>query len=207
METIINASLKYQISIANQKCLAELARFVVTENYKHHSTNLTKERESEIITIYNEEKALYSDTSCIHIARSNQKMTGTIRVFKWDKKKELPIEKLYGINPMEAISQEEHAEYWHVGRFAIDSSAGISSIHLFKQLMLYAVSPIMNSANGYMIAEVDTKLLRVMNALGFHTHNLGDPIYYLFSETIPIWANQKGIATFYQHYQRIYKSV
>ena len=74
---------KYEISIANQECLEELSRFVVEENYKHHSTNSpSKEKlESDIMTVYNEEKALYSDTSNIYIARYDHKIIGSIRVF------------------------------------------------------------------------------------------------------------------------------
>lgn len=206
METIINVMPKYEISIANQECLEELSRFVVEENYKHHSTNPpSKEKlESDVMTIYNEEKALYSDTSNIYIARYDHKMIGSIRVFKWDRKKELPIVRMYGINPLKTISHEKYAEYWHIGRFAIDSSIGISPVQLFKQLMIYAVTPIMKSENGYMVAEVDAKLLKVVNALGIHTINLGESIYYLSSETIPIYASQEGITPFYQHYHSLY---
>jgi len=203
MEKIISVTQKFEVSIANQECLKELARFVVEENYKHHSTNSVskEELESEIMAVYNEERTLFSDTSLIYIARYNHKIIGSIRVYKWDKKKELPIEKLYGINPLEAISQDRRTEYWHIGRFAIDSSSGISTIHLFKQLMVYAVSPIMQSEYGYMVAEVDAKLLKVVNALGIHTINLGKSIYHLSSKTIPVYASQKGITPFYQHYQ------
>ena len=113
MEKIINVMPKYEISIANQECLEELSRFVVEENYKHHSTNPpSKEKlESDIMTVYNEEKALYSDTSNIYIARYDHKIIGSIRVFKWDRKKELPIERMYGINPLKTISHEKYAEY------------------------------------------------------------------------------------------------
>ena len=52
---------------------------------------------------------------------------------------------MYGINPLEAISHEKYAEYWHI-------------------------------------------------------INLGESIYYLSSETVPIYASQEGITPFYQHY-------
>ena len=68
----------------------------------------------------------------------------------------------------------------------------------------YAVTPIMKSEYGYMVAEVDTKLLKVVNALGIHTINLGSSLYYLSSETIPIYASQEGITPFYQHYHSLY---
>ena len=71
--------------------------------------------------------------------------------------------------------------------------------------MIYAVTPIMKSEYGYMVAEVDAKLLKVVNALGIHTINLGKSIYHLSSETIPIYASQEGITPFYQHYQGLCK--
>lgn len=207
MERIINATPKYDICISDQECLDELSRFVVEENYKHHSTapDCMDKLESEITSVYNEEKELYTDTSSIYIARCNNRMIGSIRVFKWDKKKTLPIEKMYGINPIKAMPHSKHAEYWHVGRFAIDSSIGISPVTLFKQLMVYAVKPIVSNENGYMVAEIDAKLLRIVNALGIHTVNLGESVYYLSSETIPIIASQKGIIPFYTHYHELYR--
>lgn len=205
MEKIVNTMPKYEISISDEECLGELARFVVEENYKHHSAlpACMDKLESEVISVYDEERSLYSDTSSIYIARYGNRMIGSIRVFKWDKKRELPIEKLYGINPLKTIPQAADAEYWHIGRFAVDSSSDISPITLFKQLMVYAVSPIMKNEHAYMVAEVDAKLLKIVNALGIHTINLGKAIYYLSSETIPIIANQKGIIPFYTHYHEL----
>lgn len=209
MEKIINVMPKYEISIANQECLEELSRFVVEENYKHHSTNPpSKEKlESDIMTVYNEEKALYSDTSNIYIARYNHKIIGSIRVFKWDREKELPIEKMYGINPLEAISHEKYAEYWHIGRFAIAKDSGISTLTLFKRLMALAVKPIVEDKYSYMIAEIDSKLLKVMKVLGFGTRQIGKSIDYLTSETVPVCSSKRGIKGFFSKYGELCKAV
>ncbi|MCF0254723.1 MAG: hypothetical protein HUK10_00330 [Bacteroides heparinolyticus] len=84
-----------------------------------------------------------------------------------------------------------------MGRFAIDSTSGFPTIKLFKQLMVLAVAPILNEDDSYMIAETDSHLLRVMNALGIETRQIGNPLIYLASETIPICSNKKGLTNFY----------
>ncbi len=159
------------------------------------------------MTVYNEEKALYSDTSNIYIARYNHKIIGSIRVFKWDRKKELPIEKMYGINPLEAISHEKYAEYWHIGRFAIAKDSGISTLTLFKRLMALAVKPIVEDKYSYMIAEIDSKLLKVMKVLGFGTRQIGKSIDYLTSETVPVCSSKRGIKGFFSKYGELCKAV
>lgn len=66
--------------------------------------------------------------------------------------------------------------------------------------MALAVLPIVGDSDSYMIAEIDSKLLKVMNALGFVTNQLGDSIYYLTSETVPISSSKQGIMGFYSKY-------
>lgn len=56
---------------------------------------------------------------------------------------------------------------------------------------------------SYMIAETDSKLLRVMNALGIKTKILGKSIYFLTSETIPINSSKRGLLPFYKHYNTL----
>lgn len=66
--------------------------------------------------------------------------------------------------------------------------------------MALAIQPIVGDSDSYMIAEIDSKLLKVMNALGFVTNQLGDSIYYLTSETVPISSSKQGIMGFYSKY-------
>ncbi len=67
--------------------------------------------------------------------------------------------------------------------------------------MALPVRPIVGDSDSYMIAEIDSKLLKVMNALGFETNQLGDSMYYLTSETVPISSNKQGIMGFYSKYR------
>lgn len=205
MEKMVYANGLYIIwQLTERKCLQELAEFVVKENYKHHVGKRPYECiKDEINSVYQEELQ-YIDNSTIFVVRDNTgKIVGSIRVFKWDRKKILPIQKIFGINPLEAIHAESDYSYWHIGRFAIDSFAGIPTITLFKQLMVYAVYPVVCDTKSYMIAETDSKLLKVMNALGIKTVQMGHSVNYLASETIPVYSSKNGLLLFYKHYNNL----
>jgi len=206
MEKLIYTNGIYKILQLGKESLRELAEFVVRENYKHHVGKSTKEEmDEEVTSVYNEELA-YADSSYVYVVRNAMgKLIGSIRVFKWDRKKPLPIQRVFGINPLKAIHSESTYDYWHVGRFAIDSFAGIPTLTLFKQLMVYAVHPIVCDSNSYMIAETDSKLLRVMNSLGISTVQLGKSKDYLASETVPVCSSRAGILPFYNHYHDYFK--
>jgi len=207
MEKLVLSTRQYTIWQTDRNGLREVAEFVVMENYKHHSGEYTKASVvDEIIDIYNEELAYFS-SSFVFIVRNNSgKIIGSIRVFKWDMQQPLPLQKLFGINPLTAIHSNGNCNYWHVGRFAIDSFAGISTVTLFRQLMMYAVHPIVCDDNSYMIAETDSKLLRVVNALGIETIRLGQSVNYLASETVPIYSSKQGLMTFYNHNQHLFQA-
>ena len=151
----------------DKESLHELAEFVVTENYKHHVGSFTAA--SIKVDSGFQEELQYIDSSIIFAVRNMMgKIIGSIRVFKWDRKKTLPVQKIFGVNPLSSIHTEVDYNYWHIGRFAIDSFSGIPTITLFKQLMIYAIHPIVCDDKSYMIAETDSKLLTVMYALGIH---------------------------------------
>mgnify|MGYP000314613774 FL=1 len=206
MEKLIYTNGQYNIwQLVGKENLNELAEFVVRENHKHHVGDFSSESiKNEIYSVYQEELQ-YIDNSTIFVVRNDAgKIIGSIRVFKWDRKKTLPLQKIFGINPLTAIHSETDYNYWHIGRFAIDSLAGIPTVILFKQLMVYAVHPIICDSKSYMIAETDSKLLKVMNALGIETVRLGHSINYLASETIPVYSSKNGLLLFYSHYENLY---
>mgnify|MGYP002964840478 FL=1 len=154
-----------------------------------------------------QEELQYIDSSIIFAVRNMMgKIIGSIRVFKWDRKKTLPVQKIFGVNPLSSIHTEVDYNYWHIGRFAIDSFSGIPTITLFKQLMIYAIHPIVCDDKSYMIAETDSKLLTVMNALGIQTVQLGDSVNYLASETVPIYSSKIGLLPFYNHFRKLYQA-
>lgn len=207
MKKLVYTNATYQIWQLGKENLYTLAEFVVKENYKHHTGSLASESiRDEIEAVYQEE-LLYADHSQIFMVYDKVgKIIGSIRVFKWDKEQTHPIQKIFGINPLDSIHSEAEYSYWHIGRFAIDSFAGVPTLTLFKQLMVYAVHPIVCDDKSYMIAETDSKLLKVMNALGIETTRLGDSIYYLASETVPVCSSKQGLSRFYAHYGKLYQA-
>lgn len=202
MEKIIYSNTNYCIYEADERCLMELSEFIVRENHKHHSLNV-QDTDIAIETneVFNEEYR-YVRNSKIFLARNAYgKLIGSIRVFKWNRKDILPIQKIFNIDPLECIGTDYSYSYWHIGRFAIDSYTGLSTLMLFKQLMTLAIEPIVHDSNSFMIAEIDSKLLRVMNVLGISTITLGKPIHYLASETIPVYSTKQGLSDFYNKYE------
>lgn len=184
MEKQIATFKDYAIFLADKTSLLEIARFVVNENYSHHMSSFTEEDiNKDIKSVLEEEEYLYDDKSHIYIARDfSGKMIGCIRSFHWDKHKTLPIEKIYGINPLHAVHEEAKYNYWHIGRFAVAKDSGLSTLTLFKRLMALAVKPIVEDKYSYMIAEIDSKLLKVMKVLGFGTRQIGKSIDYPLAE-------------------------
>lgn len=177
--------------------LGELAKFVVEENFNHHCdeneiTQIAKETEE----VYQEELN-YFDTSKIIIAKNiNGSIEGSIRVINWNHKTQLPIQKLFNINPSERLKINKNTPLWHIGRFATRKNNGDKL--LFRKLMVTAISPICENKSGYVVAECDKKLLRIMNLMGIKTNIIGNSIHYLGSETIPIAMDYDGLKGFYE---------
>lgn len=205
MKTFITGNSDYCIYRAGMEYQRSIAEFTVRMNYLHHTGNdETIEIEDKIKSVYLEEQAFSSESQIYTVEDKRENIIGCIRVMKWNKTDLLPVQKLFNINPLNSIECSYNSTYWHVGRFAVDSRMEIRAVTLFKQLMMYAIYPIYQEPDGYMIAECDSKLLRVMNLLGIKTVNLGKSICYLGSETIPVYADKKGLSAFYQKYSKIY---
>jgi hypothetical protein len=203
MKQSVFQNKNYCIYKVDKESLSDMTEFVVKENYKHHIVSKSVENmKKDIETVYQEELS-FTDRSQIYIAENeNKRMIGCIRVMRWNQTDTLPIQKIFNINPLDYINGSSLSSYWHVGRFAIDSCAGIPNLSLFKQLMMYAIHPIYQEQDGYMIAECDSKLLRVMNLLGIDTVRLSNGVHYLGSETIPVYVDKKGLKKFYdKHFQ------
>ena len=198
MERMIRKYDGYSICEADTECVGEVANFIVRENYKHHQSKQSFDNMQlkEAASIKADEMKYKG--SHFFLARDTKgKLIGAIRVFHWNGKDELPIEHIFQINPMETIGKGEDFSYWHVGRFAIDLSAGFSTLSMFKQLMALAIMPIVHDKHGYMIAETDCKLHRIMNKLGIATTSLGKPVYHLASMTEPICSSREDLLPYY----------
>lgn len=191
----------YCIYKVDKTYIRAISDFVVNANYMHHFNSSQSVPVEEIETICQEELS-YAGSSFLYIAENNDnEMIGCIRLLKWDKKKRLPMEKLFDIQPSLLLADPCNSSIWHVGRFAVHYCKGFSHISLFKQLMVLAIAPICKEDTGYMLAECDSKLLRVMNILGIETEKLKEGINYLGSETIPVVANRSGLISFYNRHK------
>lgn len=201
MEKMIWSCNDYSIIKVGADRLHDIARFVVTQNYNHHSSEpIPAAARQEIDNIYHEELSYADHSTYFIVLDKDSKMIGSIRVFKWDKITPTPMQKVFHISPLEKVEYTAQTSFWHIGRFAIDSASGFSTVKMFKQLMTLAVAPILHDEDSYMIAETDSHLLRVMNALGIETRQIGNPLIYLASETIPICSSKSGLTKFYQRF-------
>jgi len=199
MEKVIWTCSDYSIFRVGTDRLHDVAQFVVTQNYNHHSSEpIPDTARQEIEDIYREELSYSGNSACFIVRDKEGRIVGSIRVFRWDKRTPTPMQKIFHISPLDMVGDTPATSFWHIGRFAIDSTFGFSTVTLFKQLMTLAVAPILREEDSYMIAETDSHLLRVMNALGIETRQIGNPLIYLASETIPVCSSKKGLTKFYQ---------
>jgi len=177
--------------------LNELATFVVGENFSHHCESYLKEEvHRDAQSIYYEELTHLKNSS-FYIARdASGSIQGSIRLTRWDYKAELPLQKIFNINPIDTLDcSKKIPSIWHIGRFATHKSSTDKT--LFKRLMVHAVTPICKEEDSVAFAECDSKLLRVINLLGIETRVIGKPLNYLGSETIPISMSAQGLSGFY----------
>jgi len=179
---------------ANQ--ILDLSKFVVSENFKHHTGNFSsQEYEDDVHSIYNEESSFYKNSQIFVAKDPLGFIKGSIRVLHWNYIDTLPIEKIFGINPSLVSSTTKANNIYHIGRFAIKKD--VRDINLFKKLMVCAITPICNDESNVAFAECDSKLLRILSLLGIKTKVIGKSIDYLGSETIPVSMDYEGLINFY----------
>lgn len=176
--------------------LLELAKFVVIENFKHHTNPAYPlDYENEINCIF-EEELNYFENAQVFVSRDyHESIIGSIRVLKWNYLDTLPLQKIFNINPFLLSGGNHDQSIWHIGRFAIRKSIG--NIILFKQLMVCAIAPICNDKNAIVYAECDSKLLKILPSIGINARRIGNSVYYLGSETIPIFMTYDDLIGFY----------
>lgn len=176
--------------------LLDLAKFIVTENFKHHSDNVLPQDYTNDVNSIRDEEIKYAENSQIFVVKNEDNdITGAIRVLKWNYSDILPIQKMFGINPLLAITDYDVNEIFHIGRFAIQK--GSKDVNLFKKLMVCAIAPVCANKGNIAFAEIDSKLLRVLRLLGIKASVIGESIEYLGSETIPVAFTYEGLIDFF----------
>lgn len=176
--------------------LSDLAEFVVLENFKHHTKDdIPKDIQNDVHSIYNEELQYYKNSKIFSAKDYSGSILGTIRILDWDFVSKLPLEKIFGINPLLTLNTPKVNKIYHIGRFAIKKEN--RDLLLFKRLLVNVAKIICSNEYNVAFAECDSKLLRTLNLLGVKTQIIGKPITYLGSETIPIKLTYRGTIDFY----------
>lgn len=203
MEQLITARNGYALYESDNDVLYELADFVVRENYRHHDNDSIPSTD-EIENVCNEERRLIN-LSRVLIARNKEgHIIGSIRVTKWDNKTTLPLENLFGLNPLDLAFNNEVTTFWHIGRFSVSRGCIPSTMILMRTLMIHAIYPIIKESTGCLLAEVDRKLFNVLGKLGIIVSQLAPSIHYLASETIPIYSTSDSMMGFYDRNKYLY---
>ena len=140
------------------------------------------------------EDTLIFEDSIFCVAIKKSKIVGSVKITRWNENSLLPIQKLFDIDPAMFIAKG-FKSVWHIGRFAISKSEK-EGAKLLKKLIAIAVYPVCKSANSIMLAECDSKFVRVLNLIGLKTEQLAQGIDYLGSETLPVYSTQEWLAFF-----------
>lgn len=204
MEQFIIAREGYSIYESDEEVLYELAEFVVEENYRHHSVLNTSIPKEEVERVFNEEKRLINISRILVARNKTGEIIGSIRITKWDRKTQLPLETLFGLNPLDLAISTIVTTFWHIGRFSISKDGKCSTTLLMRMLMIYAIYPIVKEITGCLLAEVDRKLFNILARLGIIVYQLAPSINYLASETIPVYSTSEAMMEFYNRNKHLY---
>lgn len=178
----------------------KVASFVVLQNYEHHQQTIDRTKlEKEITALSdNDEHIKFSKT---FVAILNQKICGSIRIYKKTENIKLPIEKLFEIDPEKIV--EPNSTIYHIGRFAVKKGADERGFRIFKTLMALALNEVNLSEKSAVFAECDSKLLRILKIVHIYPEPIGNPINYLGSETIPVLLKPSGFERFLEIHQHL----
>jgi hypothetical protein len=172
-----------------------LAEFIVRENYiQHQSTVVPSDDFLSATGALAQEDYLIFEDSVFCAALKNSEIVGSVKITHWNEHISLPIQKLFNIDPVMFINMG-FKSVWHIGRFAI-SKGEKEGAKLLRKLIAIAVYPVCEAGNGMMLAECDSKFVRVLNLIGLKTKTLAPGINYLGSETLPVYSTQEWLKSF-----------
>ncbi len=157
------------------------------EEYTYHYKNLLGEDLS------------FFDNSIYYVLRDRKlhNIHASIRITYWDRETILPIQKLFSVTKEELLSLKLN-HYWHIGRFIISKRIEGQRISILKKMLFDAFFPPYSLDKGLIIAECDKKLVNTLLRLGIPSYELGSPIIYLYSETLPIYIKTEWLDFFIQ---------
>ena len=172
-----------------------MAEFIVRENYVQHQSAIVPSDDflNTVQALALEDYLIFED-SVFCVALKNSEIVGSVKITRWNENISLPIQSLFDIDPAIFVNKG-FKSVWHIGRFAISKSEK-DGAKLLKNLIAIAIYPVCEADNSIMLAECDSKFVRVLNMIGLRTETLASGINYLGSETLPVYSTQEWLAFF-----------
>jgi len=191
-------SENYYFTKLEKKGLSEFIHFYLSTTREYF--NLDSSPDEEYFRQYENlirEDLLFFDKSIYYVLRDKEKhaIQASIRITYWDRETILPIQQLFAIKKEDLLIPDiDH--FWHIGRFIISQKITGQRISVLKKMLFDAFFPPFYFENGLIIAECDKKLVRTLFNLGIPSYQLGIPIIYLYSETLPIYIKTTWLESF-----------
>lgn len=193
-------SENYYFTKLNRKELPELLHFYLDTTQEHYKLNEQDRQNlmSDFKSLMGEDLSFF-DQSFYYVLRAkiDNSLQASIRITYWDRKTCLPIEKLFAIEAKSLILPHIN-HFWHIGRFVISGKIEGNRINILKKMLFDAFYAPYTLGKGLIIAECDRKLVNTLRKLKIESHQLGPPIIYLYSETLPIHIKSESLETFIQ---------
>lgn len=190
----------YYFTKLNSAELPELIHFYLTTLQQHYK--LDKYSKEDYHADYNAligEDSVFFGQSIYYVLRNkiNHEIHASIRITYWDKETSLPIQKLFGIKTEDLLIPGVD-NFWHIGRFVISGKIIGNRINILKKMLFDAFYGPYSMEDGLIIAECDRKVVNTLRKLEIESCQLGDPIIYFYSETLPIYIKSEWLEAFIQ---------
>ena len=190
----------YYFTKLKKEELFELIHFYLrtTAEYYNLDDSHNEEYTSHYKNLLGEDLSFF-DNSIYYVLRDRKlhNIHASIRITYWDRETILPIQKLFSVTKEELLSLKLN-HYWHIGRFIISKRIEGQRISILKKMLFDAFFPPYSLDKGLIIAECDKKLVNTLLRLGIPSYELGSPIIYLYSETLPIYIKTEWLDFFIQ---------
>lgn len=180
--------------------LPDLIDFYLRATQEHYKLSAYSEQDyqRDYASLIGEDLVFF-DQSEYYVLRSktDNGIYASIRITYWDKETNLPIQKLFAIKT-EDLLLPDIENFWHIGRFVISGRIAGNRINILKKMLFDAFYVPYSLEAGLIIAECDRKVVNTLRKLEIESYQLGDPIIYLYSETLPIYIRSEWLEVFIQ---------
>ncbi len=190
----------YYFTKLNSDELPELIHFYLVTTQVHYKLDEYSEQDYQMDyeSLIGEDRVFF-DQSIYYVLRSRKDngIHASIRITYWDKETCLPIQKLFDIKTEDLLISGID-NFWHIGRFVISGKIIGNRINILKKMLFDAFYGPYSLGSGLIIAECDRKVVNTLRKLEIESYQLGDPIIYFYSETLPIYIRSQWLEAFIQ---------